>query len=274
MAVILLRKSCPFCDEYAACSVSEYFHNHYNLRRHIKRTHGYDLPSRKRSDQIKKALVYNEKKIEKYPNAVVAYGCPCCIVTLPERQPMKLHIEQTHVISVHKLEELHDMSEWMIDNVNILSTFYEYSRSNRLQQTEMRFLVKKDAEKILLPGTFKSAVSAISEAELLASYVHPFMQALFSGWEPQRVPHASDKVFNGEKITNNARHDYIVDVYKQVNVRYANVIGELKVEGASKRDIAKDFYRVALLTKEVMDKNMLAAAMGFQDIGIHVYRTM
>lgn len=167
MAVILLRKSCPFCDEYAACSVSEYFHNHYNLRRHIKRTHGYDLPSRKRSDQIKKALVYNEKKIEKYPNAVVAYGCPCCIVTLPERQPMKLHIEQTHVIryrgpseeiplclllslnSVHKLEELHDMSEWMIDNVNILSTFYEYSRSNRLQQTEMRFLVKKDAEKIL-----------------------------------------------------------------------------------------------------------------------------
>lgn len=74
-------------------------------------------------------------------------------------------------------------------------------------------------------------------------------------------------MFNGEKITNNARHDYIVDVYKQVNVRYANVIGELKVEGASKRDIAKDFYRVALLTKEVMDKNMLAAAMGFQAIG-------
>ncbi|KAG1179053.1 hypothetical protein G6F46_006510 [Rhizopus delemar] len=280
------------------------------------------------------------------------------------------------MISLPKLEELHGTSEWVIDNVNILSTFYEYSRSNRLQQTEMRFLVKKDAEKILslsgifvlkkhnktsstvesvfsasvqekmykqvmkrlyhgdcvgdrvqrkvgkiikvlgerdsrsyvagtidndearyklfsllrkhagsnrvvlrcvqavLPGTFKSAVSAISEAELLASYVHPFMQALFSGWEPQKVPHASDKVFSDEKITNNARPDYIVDVYKQADVRYANVIGDLKVKGASKRDIAKDFCRVALLTKEVMDKNKLNAAMGFQAIGIHVYRTM
>ncbi|KAG1048392.1 hypothetical protein G6F43_009215 [Rhizopus delemar] len=258
------------------------------------------------------------------------------------------------MISLPKLEELHGTSEWVIDNVNILSTFYEYSRSNRLQQTEMRFLVKKDAEKILslsgifvlkkhnktsstvesvfsasvqekmykqvmkrlyhgdcsyvagtidndearyklfsllrkyagsnrvvlrcaqavLPGTFKSAVSAISEAELLASYVHPFMQALFSGWEPQKVPHASDKVFSDEKITNNARPDYIVDVYKQADVRYANVIGELKVKGPSKRDIAKDFCRVALLTKEVMDKNKLNAAMGFQAIGIHVYRTM
>jgi hypothetical protein len=74
-------------------------------------------------------------------------------------------------------------------------------------------------------------------------------------------------VFSDEKITNNARPDYIVDVYKQANVRYANVIGELKVKDASKRDIAKDFCRVALLTKEVIDKNKLTAAMGFQAIG-------
>ncbi|KAG1140976.1 hypothetical protein G6F38_008742 [Rhizopus arrhizus] len=119
----------------------------------------------------------------------------------------------------------------------------------------------------VLPGTFSSAVSAISEAELLASHVHPFMQALFSGWEPQRVPHASDKVFSDDNITNNARPDYIVDVYQQADVRYANVIGELKVEGVSKREIAKDFCRVALLTKEVIGKHKLTAAMGFQALG-------
>lgn len=68
-------------------------------------------------------------------------------------------------------------------------------------------------------------------------------------------------------ITNNVRPDYIVDVYKQADVRYANVIGELKVQGASKREIAKDFCRVALLTKEVVDKHNLTAAMGFQALG-------
>ncbi|KAG1206693.1 hypothetical protein G6F35_011157 [Rhizopus arrhizus] len=101
----------------------------------------------------------------------------------------------------------------------------------------------------VLPGMFSSAVADISEAELLASYVHPFMQALFSGWEPQRVPHASDKVFSDDNITNNARSDYIVDVYKQADVRYANVIGELKAQG------------------EVVDKHKLTVAMGFQAVG-------
>ncbi|KAG0824364.1 hypothetical protein G6F19_010355 [Rhizopus arrhizus] len=195
MAVVLLRRLCPFCDEHTASSVSDYFYSHYNLRRHIKRRHGHDLPSRKRSDQIKKARVYRWN-------------------------------------SVPKLEEGHGTFEWVIEGVNILAMFYAYSEANRLQQAEMRLLVKNDAKKILLPGMFSSAVADISEAELLASYVHPFMQALFSGWEPQRVPHASDKVFSDDNITNNARSDYIVDVYKQADVRYANVIGELKAQGS------------------------------------------
>lgn len=73
-------------------------------------------------------------------------------------------------------------------------------------------------------------------------------------------------MFSEDMITNNARPDYIVDVYQQVDVRYANVIGELKVKGANKKEIAKDFCRVALLLKEIVDKNKLTAAMGFQAI--------
>lgn len=37
----------------------------------------------------------------------------------------------------------------MIDGVNILAMFYAYSEANRLQQAEMRLLVKNDAKKIL-----------------------------------------------------------------------------------------------------------------------------
>ncbi|KAG1492161.1 hypothetical protein G6F47_010978 [Rhizopus delemar] len=330
--------------------------HHYNLRRHIKRRHGHDLPSRKRSDQLKKGLDYNQKNAEKYPNAVVAFACPCCNATLSEREALKKHIEEIHIIRTPKLEAVDGTCAWVIEGVDILTTFYAYSEANRLQQTDIRFLVKNDAERILslsaifvlkkqkespflfsanvqemmyhqvmkrtyhgdsvsdrvqrkvkkiikdyvagtidndearykifaflrkstgsnrvvlrciqavLPGTFSSAVADISEAELLASYVHPFMQALFSGWEPQRVPHAADKVFSEDMITNNARPDYIVDVYQQVDVRYANVIGELKVKGANKKEIAKDFCRVALLLKEIVDKNKLTAAMGFQAI--------
>lgn len=56
-------------------------------------------------------------------------------------------------------------------------------------------------------------------------------------------------------------------MYKQADVRYANVIGELKAQGVSKREIAKDFCRVAFLTKEVVDKHKLTVAMGFQAVG-------
>lgn len=62
-------------------------------------------PLRKRSGQIKKALVYNEKNVEKYPNAVVVYTRPCCIVTLSERQSMKNHIEEKHMIRYRELFE-------------------------------------------------------------------------------------------------------------------------------------------------------------------------
>ena len=105
MTVVLLRRLCPFCDEHTASSVSDDFCSHYNLRRHIKKRHGHDLPSRKRSDQIKKALNYNEKNAEKYPNAVVAYACPCCIVTLSEREAMKNHIEEIHIIRYRRFLE-------------------------------------------------------------------------------------------------------------------------------------------------------------------------
>lgn len=98
MVVVLLRKLCPFCDESAASAVSDYFSSHYNLRRHIKRRHGHDLPSRKRSDQLKKGLDYNQKNAEKYPNAVVAFACPCCNATLSEREALKKHIEEIHII--------------------------------------------------------------------------------------------------------------------------------------------------------------------------------
>lgn len=60
-------------------------------------------PLRKRNDQIKKALVYNEKNVEKYSNAVIVYACPCCIVTLSERQSMKNHIEEKHMIRYREL---------------------------------------------------------------------------------------------------------------------------------------------------------------------------
>ncbi|PHZ07221.1 uncharacterized protein RHIMIDRAFT_250019 [Rhizopus microsporus ATCC 52813] len=113
----------------------------------------------------------------------------------------------------------------------------------------------------------ESEIFPVSEGHLAASYVHPMMSSLFRSHSPETVPHVCDKLFDMGQITNGSRPDYISDVYYGGERQYTNVVGETKIEGATKIGIVRDLYRMALFSKEALDQGNLKGVMGFQAIG-------
>ncbi|CEG79244.1 hypothetical protein RMATCC62417_13732 [Rhizopus microsporus] len=116
-----------------------------------------------------------------------------------------------------------------------------------------------------LPAAYVHSVFPVSEAQLIADYVHPFLQALFAESSPQTVPHVSDQLF-GDNITNNTRPDYRLDAYDGPTIAYSNVVGKIKTAGASQNLIKKNLCHIALYAKELVDKSNLEAAIAFQAV--------
>ncbi|CEG79245.1 hypothetical protein RMATCC62417_13732 [Rhizopus microsporus] len=100
-----------------------------------------------------------------------------------------------------------------------------------------------------LPAAYVHSVFPVSEAQLIADYVHPFLQALFAESSPQTVPHVSDQLF-GDNITNNTRPDYRLDAYDGPTIAYT------------------------LYAKELVDKSNLEAAIAFQAVGKYILYTL
>ncbi|KAI7864812.1 hypothetical protein BDF14DRAFT_1883962 [Spinellus fusiger] len=122
------------------------------------------------------------------------------------------------------------------------------------------------AVEAILPAIRDLNIEAISEHHLAASYIRPFVQALFSSSRNNNVSHCSNtRLIDNKNIDK--RPDYQIDIYDQYCFSYTTGIGEIKVKNATNRLKVIDFYRLATLAKETLRNNNLNGVICFQAIG-------
>ncbi|KAG1626075.1 hypothetical protein G6F44_012528 [Rhizopus delemar] len=122
------------------------------------------------------------------------------------------------------------------------------------------------AVEAILPAIRDLDIEAISEHHLAASYIHPFIQGLFSSSRSNVVSHCSNTRLIDNENTDK-RPDYQIDVYDQYCFSYTTSIGEIKIKNTTNRLKIVDFYRLATLAKETSRKHNLNGVICFQAIG-------
>lgn len=72
---------------------------------------------------------------------------------------------------------------------------------------------------------------------------------------------------NSNGPATGCRPDCTADAYDADGQHYKSVMGEVKLEKASKKTIKKDLYIVAVFTKDELCRKGLKGVLGFQAIG-------
>ncbi|EIE80336.1 hypothetical protein RO3G_05041 [Rhizopus delemar RA 99-880] len=121
----------------------------------------------------------------------------------------------------------------------------------------------KDMAQVKLLSLYQNAQAIISESYITASFIHPFIQALFSSNLPFNIPHCSNISLIKSSTNSNKGLDYTVDIYDSYECSFTNVFGEIKTEEHSTPSAVLDFYRIASFTKEGLDKHKLNKALRF-----------
>ncbi|KAL4207813.1 hypothetical protein AB4K20DRAFT_1918239 [Rhizopus microsporus] len=107
----------------------------------------------------------------------------------------------------------------------------------------------------------------MSEATLEASFIHPFLQAMFSSTIPLKIAYCCNLICHDSPATRSIRPDYTIDVYNNRNFAFSNRVGEIKLSNVAKSGQQLDFYRTAIFAKERLDRYGLEMSMGIQVIG-------
>ncbi|KAI8394038.1 uncharacterized protein BYT42DRAFT_487579 [Radiomyces spectabilis] len=121
----------------------------------------------------------------------------------------------------------------------------------------------------LLPYLYDCDMKPLSEAQLISSYIHPFMHGLLSAKKPAKVAHCSN-IIPDEFDEAVDRPDYKIDVYASSGYQfsYTNAYGEVKKHGnVSQTLLVKDFYRLCIFSKEAIDRYNLRNVLFFQVTG-------
>ncbi|KAI8146989.1 hypothetical protein BJV82DRAFT_508658, partial [Fennellomyces sp. T-0311] len=117
----------------------------------------------------------------------------------------------------------------------------------------------------LIPALKDLNLGLLRESELGSSFGHPFVQALLSGGDANRVARCGNTI--RVEMDTNSRPDYFVDQYQQYERAFTTCFGEFKDDRTPRVPVLFDFYRLAIFAKKEMDSHNLDSIMCFQSIG-------
>ncbi|KAG1053395.1 hypothetical protein G6F43_004516 [Rhizopus delemar] len=100
----------------------------------------------------------------------------------------------------------------------------------------------------IVPQLYNCNLTDLDEADLIGSYVHPFIHGLFSSRQMDKVAHCSNSLIYGHADTENSnRPDYKIDIYEAYECSYTSVFGEAKTSKKTPPiQLAYDFCRCAI----------------------------
>ncbi|KAI8144979.1 hypothetical protein BJV82DRAFT_512854, partial [Fennellomyces sp. T-0311] len=118
----------------------------------------------------------------------------------------------------------------------------------------------------LIPALKDLKVDSLRESELSSSFGHPFVQALLSGGDANRVARCGNTT--PVEMETYSRPDYFVDQYQQYERAFTTCFGEFKDDRTACVPALFDFYRLAIFAKEELDRHHLDSILCFQAIGL------
>ncbi|KAI9022946.1 hypothetical protein CLU79DRAFT_791775 [Phycomyces nitens] len=109
-------------------------------------------------------------------------------------------------------------------------------------------------------------VQELSETEILISFVHPFIQAIFVIHDGNRVARCAGEIH----LETDMEYcpDYIVDFYERYVRKYTTCFGEVKGDNTDDRRAVYGFYSLAIFSKQQMDKHGLTDILSFRTTGL------
>ncbi|KAG2224182.1 hypothetical protein INT45_001300 [Circinella minor] len=205
---------------------------------------------------LQKRSQYESMPVEYFPPSLLkaAHQDIISSLTYPVSMDNNIYISIKNII--------HDYHDNRMDNLAARHALLGLAMTCK-NEAERNVILTVEA---LLPPIKDLDIGLVGESELIASFIHPMIQALLSYENDDKVARCSNTIpDNGTDITK--RPDYEVVMFEQYKESYRTCYGEVKNGCSSEINSILDFYRLCIFCKLEMVVSNLTGILCFQAIG-------